>query len=187
MDHLFFKQWKRFLAASFLCLYAAMFLTSYVHPAYAEAAAVAAAVEVAATAQDALAGGEAVQTAVAEAAVSFQQSLVYLIGLVAGALGAGATWLVNKVFGPKGKIPLPQESRAAVENAIQAGIKFAADYLKQSASGMPDWQARSVTIARVASFVSASAPSALSALGITEAGLEKMIRERLDDRETSDV
>lgn len=181
MDHLFFKQWKHFLAAVFLCLYTAMFLASCTHPAYAEAAVVAAAVEAAAATQDVLAGSEVVQAAVASTAVKFQDALVYLVGLVAGALGALATWLVNKLFGVKGKIPLPEAQRAIIDAAIQTGIRAAADYAQDKVRGMKSYEVENLLVAQTANLVLTGAPSALAALGLDEARLKTMIRAKLED------
>lgn len=152
---------------------------THCQPAFAADAASAAAIDVTAdvTATTAAAVSEAVTTA----AVKWQETAVYLIGLLGAALGAGLTWVTRKLFGSDGKIPLSDENRATIDNAIQAGLTRATAYLQDKVTGLPDWQIENKTVATAASFVLASAPTALKGLGITAAQLDQMIREKLAD------
>lgn len=176
------KAYLRILFAAVLCagLFSAFALVfAHFQPAFAADTATAAVVDV--TADVTASTAEAAVEAVTATAVKWQESAAYLIGLVAAALGAALGWVTRKLFGSDGKIPLSDENRAAVDNAIQAGLQRAAAYLQDKVTGLPDWQVENKTVATVSSFVLASAPTALKTLGISAAALEDMIREKLAD------
>lgn len=113
-------------------------------------------------------------------AIKFQDAAVYVIGLVFAALGAGASYISGKLFGAKGKIPLNVEHKAAIDNAIQVGLREAEAKLKTLAQGAPNIRVQSEVVASVGNFVLASAPTALNALNITPAKLVAMIQDKLE-------
>lgn len=162
---------KHVLGLAALCL--GFFIGLVALPAFAGETA---AIEVALDVVDVTTAAEAASAA----AVKWQEFAVYVIGLVAAAFAGGWAWVSNELFGLKGKIPLSDEQRAAVNNAVLVGIVRARTYLENKVRGMPDWEVKNKTVEVAASFVLESSPAALSALGITPATLEALIRDKLD-------
>lgn len=175
------KAYLRLFPVAVLCLglLVSGILTACTQPAFANTEAITAAVDVTADVLGDTAVVDTVSSALSTGAVKFQEALAYLIGLVAAVAVSGWAWVSNKLFSAKGKIPLSVENKAAIDNAVEVGVNRARDYLQSKARGMPDWQVKSNAIAVGANFVLASAPTALSALGLTAVQVEGMIRDKL--------
>lgn len=131
--------------------------------------------------------GDASATAILQAAttspdghaVTYQDALVYIIALIGGACAAAGAYLSNLFFGSKGKVPLSVENKTAVDHAIAVGIANGTKKLQSLAKELPDINIDNEIVAHVVSFVTASTPTALNALGLTPEKLEEYVREKL--------
>lgn len=121
-----------------------------------------------------VAGGKQVQVGgAAVAALSFAFT----------ALGVFARWLVGFIFGTKGKIPLPEQTRLLLDHAIQAGLSIAESKLREKVAQLKPLEVKNEIVATAANFVLGAAPQLVTMLGFTPEKLRALIEKKFDVRE----
>lgn len=113
--------------------------------------------------------------------IKYQDAGAYIVGLIGAAVGAAVSFVTNFFFGSKGKVPLKSEHKATLDNAIQVGVLKATVKVQELIRKAPDLDVKNTVVADVANFVTANVPTALTALGITQASLDAYIRNKLDN------
>lgn len=111
--------------------------------------------------------------------INVKDPAAQLVGFILIALGALLKWGADKLFGAKGKIPLTDDMRKLLDNAIDAALQLAREKLHDSIRDMNNPHIQNQTVATALNFVLAAVPSVIDALGYDEAKLEALIESRL--------
>lgn len=111
--------------------------------------------------------------------INVKDPAAQLVGFILIGLGALLKWGADKLFGVKGKIPLTDDMRKLLDNAIDAALQLAREKLRDGIKDMNNPHILNQTVATALNFVLAAVPSVIDALGYDEAKLEALIEEKL--------
>lgn len=115
-----------------------------------------------------------------EFSIHLSSGLQSIVSLIFGLIGGGLAFLSGKLFGAGGKLPLDDEHRAYIDNAIAHGLTLAEAKVRDLAGGINDPTVKNQTVATAANFVLASIPTVLVKYGITPDKLRDMVTQKLE-------
>lgn len=141
----------------------------------ADATAVATAIEAVTAAPDI--------TTASGAEINVKDPAAQLIGFVLVVIGAFLKWVVDKIFGAKGKVPLTADMRKLLEQAIDAALDLSRQKLQVGIADMTNPTIKNQTVAAALNFVLSAVPAAVDALGYDEQDLEDLIHVKLFDQQ----
>lgn len=114
--------------------------------------------------------------------IHIQEALTSLIVLIFGALSAVASWLIALILGrlaTKFKLQIHNEVSAAVDSAVQEGLRWAQNIALEKAAKIDDPKVRSEIVANAANYVLARFPRILSDAKIDAASLRELVTSHL--------
>lgn len=120
--------------------------------------------------------------------INVKDPAAQLIGFILVTLGALLKWGADKLFGTTGKVPLNEDMRKLLDQAIDAALELARQKLQVGISDMNNPTIQNQTVASVLNFVLAAVPKAVEALGYDEQDLEDLIHSKLfEQRQAADA
>lgn len=113
--------------------------------------------------------------------INVKDPAAQLVGFLLVAIGALLKWGADKLFGVKGKVPLTDDMRKLLEQAIDAALELSRRKLQVGIADMTNPTIQNQTVAAALNFVLAAVPTVIDALGYDEDKLENLIHAKLFD------